>query len=173
MKTMNLSTVDRAARWAAARFPDAQRLFCHRRFNFGRGKFPRVPQSVAEESRGRGGRGDQSKAFAVLAVGGSPTGTGKLPVPPIFQTVPNMGRRGTSALPILGLFVFLGANPAFSQIQQAWVARYNNGIANGNHQALKMALDGSGNIYITGFSQNTNGQSGYATITTTGTMALI
>ena len=31
--------------------------------------------------------------------------------------------------------------PARAQIQQAWVARYNNGIANGTNQATKMALD--------------------------------
>jgi len=36
----------------------------------------------------------------------------------------------------------------FGQIQQAWVAKYNNGITNGNHQALKMALDSSSNIYV-------------------------
>jgi hypothetical protein len=51
-----------------------------------------------------------------------------------------------------------------AQIQQAWVARYNNGITNGTNQAVTMALDTNGNIYITGFSQNTNGNLGYATI---------
>ena len=51
-----------------------------------------------------------------------------------------------------------------AQIQQAWVAKYNNGITNGTHQAVKMALDTNGNIYVTGFSQNTNGNLGYATI---------
>jgi hypothetical protein len=65
---------------------------------------------------------------------------------------------------ILALFAFFAANSAFSQIQQAWVRTYNNGLPNGNHQALKIALDTNGNIYITGFSQNTNNQLGYATI---------
>jgi hypothetical protein len=51
-----------------------------------------------------------------------------------------------------------------AQIQQAWVARYNNGIPNGTNQAVKMALDTNGNNYVTGFSQNTNGGLGYATI---------
>ena len=51
-----------------------------------------------------------------------------------------------------------------AQIQQAWVTHYNNGITNGTHQAVKMALDSSGNIYVTGFSQNTNGNLGYVTI---------
>jgi hypothetical protein len=53
---------------------------------------------------------------------------------------------------------------ASAQVQQAWVARYNNGILNGTNQAVKIALDPTGNIYITGFSQNTNGILGYATI---------
>jgi hypothetical protein len=53
---------------------------------------------------------------------------------------------------------------AAAQIQQAWVARYNNGITNGTNQAVKMALDASGNIYVTGFSQNANTNLGYATI---------
>jgi hypothetical protein len=62
-------------------------------------------------------------------------------------------------------FAFFVVNSICSaQIQQAWVARYNNGITNGTHQAVKMALDTNGNIYVTGFSQNTNGGLGYATI---------
>jgi hypothetical protein len=51
-----------------------------------------------------------------------------------------------------------------AQIQQAWVARYNNGITSGTNQAVKMALDSAGNIYVVGFSQNTNNQLGYVTI---------
>jgi hypothetical protein len=53
---------------------------------------------------------------------------------------------------------------AVSQIQQAWSVHYNNGILNGTNQALKMALDSVGNIYVTGFSQNTNTNLGYVTI---------
>jgi outer membrane protein assembly factor BamB len=51
-----------------------------------------------------------------------------------------------------------------AQIQQAWVAHYNNGILNGTNQAVKMALDPAGNIYVTGVSQNTNTNLGYVTI---------
>jgi hypothetical protein len=51
-----------------------------------------------------------------------------------------------------------------AQIQQAWVARYNNGITNGTNYAVKMALDSGGNIIVTGYSQNTNNQLGYVTI---------
>jgi hypothetical protein len=58
----------------------------------------------------------------------------------------------------------LATFPAAAQIQQAWVAHYNNGITNGTNQAVKMALDSAGNIYLTGFSQNTNGNLGYVTI---------
>jgi hypothetical protein len=61
---------------------------------------------------------------------------------------------------VLGLMDFTVA----AQIQQAWVAKYNNGITNGNHQALKMALDPSGNIYVLGVSQNANTNTGYVTI---------
>jgi hypothetical protein len=50
------------------------------------------------------------------------------------------------------------------QIQQAWVAHYNNGITNGTNQAVKMALDTSGNIYVTGYSQNSLSNLGYVTI---------
>jgi hypothetical protein len=64
---------------------------------------------------------------------------------------------------VLLLFTF-ACFSASAQIQQAWVARYNNGITNGTNQAVKMALDPSGNIYVTGFSQNTNSQWGYVTI---------
>jgi hypothetical protein len=56
------------------------------------------------------------------------------------------------------------AFPAHAQVQQAWVARYNNSITNGTNQAVKMALDSNGNIIVTGFSQNTNNQLGYVTI---------
>ncbi|HZM03005.1 MAG TPA: SBBP repeat-containing protein [Candidatus Saccharimonadales bacterium] len=59
-------------------------------------------------------------------------------------------------------FLILHSVAASPQI--AWVAKYNNGVANGNHQALKMMLDSTGNIYLSGFSANTNGGTGYATL---------
>jgi hypothetical protein len=62
----------------------------------------------------------------------------------------------------LVMVVFVAS--ARGQIQQAWVARYNNGIANGTNQAVKMALDAAGNIYVTGFSQNSLSNLGYVTI---------
>jgi hypothetical protein len=64
---------------------------------------------------------------------------------------------------VLLLFTF-ACFSVCAQIQQAWVARYNNGILNGTNQAVKMALDSAGNIYVTGYSQNSNSQLGYVTI---------
>ena len=65
---------------------------------------------------------------------------------------------------MLAFFAVPSSFPASAQIQQAWVAKYNNGITNGTHQAVKMALDSAGNIYITGFSQNFLSNLGYITI---------
>jgi hypothetical protein len=62
------------------------------------------------------------------------------------------------------LFGVLMSFSASAQIQQAWVARYNNGITNGTNQAVKMALDPARNIYVTGFSQNASSNLGYVTI---------
>ena len=62
------------------------------------------------------------------------------------------------------IILLLASCDAFAQIQQAWVARYNNGIANGTNQAVKMTLDAAGNIYVVGVSQNTNTNLGYVTI---------
>jgi hypothetical protein len=62
--------------------------------------------------------------------------------------------------------------PVTAQIQEAWVAHYNNGIPGGTHQAVKMALDPAGNIYVTGFSQDNNGNvyvTGYDTTAAGGT----
>jgi hypothetical protein len=61
-------------------------------------------------------------------------------------------------------FVLMTFNSASGQIQQAWVAHYNNGITNGTHQAVKMALDAARNIYLSGFSQNSAGNLGYVTM---------
>jgi hypothetical protein len=67
-------------------------------------------------------------------------------------------------LKAVAAFVLMASNSARGQIQQAWVAHYNNGIANGTHQAVKMRLDSAGNICVTGFSQNSLGNLGYVTI---------
>ena len=69
-------------------------------------------------------------------------------------------------------FLFLILNSAFlttdlsarAQIQQAWAVKYNNGITNGQHKALKMQLGSDGNIYVCGFSQNANSNLDYAVL---------
>ncbi len=71
-------------------------------------------------------------------------------------------RRAVTCLFLLP-FSFLIQN-APAQIQQAWVAHYNNGITNGTNQPVKMALDSIGNIYVLGFSQNTNTNLGYVAV---------
>ncbi len=62
------------------------------------------------------------------------------------------------------VFCYFAVPSAKAQIQQAWVAHYNNGVTNGQHQALKMALGADGNIYVCGFSQNFNSNSDYAVL---------
>jgi hypothetical protein len=68
--------------------------------------------------------------------------------------------RTLCSLWLIILFVFATV-PALAQIQQAWVAKYNNGIPSGNHQALKMTVDASGNIYVLGVSANADTNTGY------------
>jgi uncharacterized delta-60 repeat protein len=46
---------------------------------------------------------------------------------------------------------------------QQWVARYN-GPANSHDGANAIALDGSGNVYVTGYSTSSNGTKDYVTI---------
>jgi hypothetical protein len=58
----------------------------------------------------------------------------------------------------------VGSQSVTAQVQQAWVVHYNNGIANSTNQVVKMVLDSSGNVYVTGLSQNVNINLGYATL---------
>jgi hypothetical protein len=60
--------------------------------------------------------------------------------------------------------MFVSFQKVSAQIQEAWVAHYNNGITNGTNQALKMVLDSAGNIYVAGCSQNVSSNLGYAII---------
>jgi hypothetical protein len=52
--------------------------------------------------------------------------------------------RVLSRLILLSLIGFFD-NSTSAQVQQVWVARYNNGILNGTNKGVKMALDSSGN----------------------------
>jgi uncharacterized delta-60 repeat protein len=62
------------------------------------------------------------------------------------------------------LFTLLTALCASAQVQEAWVVRYNNGLSNHIHQAVAMALDTNGNIYVVGSSESVPGNSDYALI---------
>ncbi len=62
-------------------------------------------------------------------------------------------------------FCFLILFPVLvsAQVTQEWVQRYN-GIGNGNDFADAMAVDASGNIYVTGSSMENGGNHDYVTI---------
>jgi hypothetical protein len=55
--------------------------------------------------------------------------------------------------------------PAFlsAQVDTAWVRRYN-GPGNSDDQASSLAIDGQGNVYVTGYSYGSSGGNDYATI---------
>ena len=97
--------------------------------------------------------------------GPSPVGDGRrIPAVPVCCLAPETRTGGiapcskTGMSPVARFFqqlsclvlLFWTCCSAPAQIQQAWVARYNNGITNGTNQAVKMALDSAGNIIVTG-----------------------
>ena len=65
---------------------------------------------------------------------------------------------------LICLFILFLALPVFGQsVDTALVRRYN-GPGNNPDQAYAIAVDGSGNIYVTGFSTGSLGYYDYATI---------
>lgn len=66
-------------------------------------------------------------------------------------------------LAVLSILLFL--NRADSQVTQEWAARYNGPPGNNSDFASAMTIDGSGNVYVTGYSVGINtGSYDYATI---------
>lgn len=51
------------------------------------------------------------------------------------------------------LFLIYSYIPSLAQVDTAWVRRYN-GPGNGLHQATALAVDDSGNVYVTGYSDS-------------------
>ncbi|MEO0135591.1 MAG: SBBP repeat-containing protein [candidate division WOR-3 bacterium] len=63
------------------------------------------------------------------------------------------------------LLTFLSLIPTllFSQVDTAWVRRYN-GPTNGNDSATALFVDNNGNVYVTGYSQGSGTYYDYATL---------
>jgi len=60
-------------------------------------------------------------------------------------------------------FVFFSALPVIAQVDTAWVRRYN-GPGYGSDGPRALAMDNSGNVYVTGYSSGSGTATDYATI---------
>ncbi|MEA3311142.1 MAG: FlgD immunoglobulin-like domain containing protein [candidate division WOR-3 bacterium] len=64
---------------------------------------------------------------------------------------------------LLGIVLFLFATVLAAQVTEEWVARYD-GPASGVDEARDIAVDGAGNVYVTGWSYDLETQWDYATV---------
>ena len=62
-----------------------------------------------------------------------------------------------------GILLILNVSISVAQVTEEWVQRYN-GTANGIDEAIAIAADNTGNVYITGRSQGSNSGFDYVTI---------
>ena len=63
----------------------------------------------------------------------------------------------------LVFILFFITGSVLSQVTQQWVSRYN-GAGNGDDEAYSIAVDGSGNVYVTGYCTETGTYHDYCTI---------
>jgi len=62
------------------------------------------------------------------------------------------------------LVIFIFALPVFAQVDTAWVRRYNGPVDTTEDVAQAIAVDASGNVYVTGYSWGGGSNYDYATI---------